>query len=156
MYGIILNEAGYRTYPFEVLKHIELYVKSLKWKINAHEHNGDFLYDDFPFNQPNNQLMDGDTFYKALASYSDVQWVWGVLSGFPNEFSWKEIERDAVEYDITEDPVIWNGGLSHIESKAVFEIVAMDSSITIVLADDYNVMNELLEHFPRGEKLCIT
>ncbi|MGK0575966.1 hypothetical protein [Macrococcus capreoli] len=156
MYGIILNEAGFRTYPFEVLKYLEPYVKSLKWKINAHEHNGDFLYDDFPFNPSGNQLMDGDAFYNTLASYSDVQWIWGVLSGFPNEISWEEIERDAVEYDITEDSIIWNGGLSHVESKAVFEIVAMDSSTTIVLADDESVINELLEYFPRGEELCIT
>ncbi|WP_414046135.1 hypothetical protein ACMGE5_07380 [Macrococcus equi] len=149
MYGIILNEAGYRTYPFEALKHIEPYVKSLKWKINAHE----VLDDDFPFDHPSHQLMDGETLLRTLKEYSDVQWVWGVLSGFPNELSWEEIERDAVIYDVTEDLDIWKDGLSHIESKAIFEIVAMDSSETIVLIDEVTVMDELLKHFPNYEIL---
>ncbi|WP_414042778.1 hypothetical protein ACMGE9_10805 [Macrococcus sp. EM39E] len=151
--SIPLNEDGYVTYPYEVLKHIEPYVKSLKWKINAQEHNGDFLYADFPFDHPSHQLMDGETLLRTLKEYSDVQWVWGVLSGFPNELSWEEIERDAVIYDVTEDLDIWKGGLSHIESKAIFEIIAMDSSETIVLIDEVTVMNELLKHFSNHEIL---
>ncbi|MCU7557092.1 hypothetical protein [Macrococcus capreoli] len=147
--SILLNEDGYVTFPYEVLKHIEPYVKSLKWKINAHE----VLDDDFQFDHPSHQLMDGEMLLRTLKEYSDVQWVWGVLSGFPNELSWEEIERDAVIYDVTEDLDIWKDGLSHIESKAIFEIVAMDSSETIVLIDEVTVMDELLKHFPNYEIL---
>ncbi|WP_414052395.1 hypothetical protein [Macrococcus animalis] len=133
--------------------YIEPYGKTFKWKINAHEYNGDFLYDDFPFDHPSHQLLDGGTLLATFRKYLDVQWIWGVISDFPNEMSWEEIERDAVIYDVTEDLGIWEGELTHNESKAVFEIVAMDTSETIVLLDDVTEMDELLKHFPNHEIL---
>lgn len=153
MKGFILNEGGFVTYPFEVFKHIEEYVKSLKWKINAHEHNGDFNYNTVPFDDSDNQFIDGETLYLILEKYSDVQWIWGVLSGFPNEVSWEEIIEDSKEYDITDEQPYFNFGYKHIENKAVFELIAMDSSRTIILIDDVKVQGELLQHFPNSEEL---
>ncbi|MFC6117275.1 hypothetical protein ACFPVV_01405 [Macrococcoides bohemicum] len=153
MKGFILNEGGFVTYPFEVFKHIEEYVKSLKWKIYPHEHNGDFNYNTVPFDDPDNQFIDGETLYLMLEQYSDVQWIWGVLSGFPNEVSWEEIIKDSKEYDITDEQPYYNSGFKHIENKSVFELIAMDSSRTIILIDDEKVQDELLEHFPKSEKL---
>lgn len=153
MKGFLLNEGGFVTYPFEVFKHIEEYVKSLKWKIYPHEHNGDFNYNNVPFDDPDNQFIYGETLYLMLEQYSDVQWIWGVLSGFPNEVSWEEIIEDSKEYDITEEQLYFNCRYKHIENKAVFELIAMDSSRTIILIDDEKVQDELLVHFPNSEAL---
>ncbi len=155
MKGFILNEGGFVTYPFEVFKHIEEYVKSLRWKINPHEHNGHFNHNIVPFDDSNNQFIDGETLYLMLEQYSDVQWIWGVLSGFPNEVSWEEIIENSKEYDITEEHPFLNCVLKYIENKAVFELIAMDSSRTIILIDDEKVQDELLEYFPKSEKLYI-
>ncbi len=88
-----------------------------------------------------------------LEQYSDVQWIWVVLSGFPNEVSWEEIIENSKEYDITEEHPFLNCGLKYIENKAVFELIAMDSSRTIILIDDEKVQDELLEYFPESKKI---
>lgn len=154
MKGYLLNEDGFVTYPYEVLQNIEHYVKSLKWKIKLTDHNH---YDDrFPFDNSGYQLMNGTQILQTLKKYSDVQWIWGVLSGFPNEISWDEIKIDSYEYDITEDSPYMRNGLTHIESKAVFELIAIDSSETLLLIDDEAIAKQLQRYFPYMELIEVS
>ncbi|WP_414050322.1 hypothetical protein [Macrococcus animalis] len=90
--------------------------------------------------------------FSILQKFSDVQWIWGALSGFPSEMSWEEIKAGSVEYDITENLDFLHNGISHLESKAVFELIAIDSSETIVVIDDEDVSTELLKHFSKYEE----
>ena len=39
--GLVLNEEGYATYPYNVFKLIEEYVKALNWRITNVECGGD-------------------------------------------------------------------------------------------------------------------
>ena len=41
MLGLVLNEEGYATYPYNVFKLIEEYVKALNWRITNVECGGD-------------------------------------------------------------------------------------------------------------------
>lgn len=152
MQGFILNEKGYVTFPYEILKHIEPYIKSLKWKVRCVEHNNPDN-ESFPLNEPHDYFLDGEQLFSLLQQYAHVQWIWGVLSGFPRELSWEEIKGNSNCYDITMDQPYLKNGLCYIESQTVFELIALDSSETYVLIDDDAIISSLSSHFPHAERL---
>ncbi len=152
MQGFILNEKGYVTFPYEILKHIEPYVKALKWKVSCVEHNN-ADNETFPLNEPHDYFLDSEELFSLLQQYSHVQWIWGVLSGFPNELSWEEIRGTSNSYDLTTEQPYFRNGLCHIEPQAVFELLALDSSETYILVDDEVIISSLFTHFPYAERL---
>lgn len=148
MNGFVLNEKGNVTYPYKILKYIEPYVKSLKWKVNCIEHNGETDKFTFPFDEQKDYLLDGEQLFSLLKDNSNVQWIWGMLSGFPSELSWEGIKGSSNGHDITTTLPYSKDALRHIENNAVFELIALDSSETYVLIDEESVVSSLLRHFP--------
>lgn len=157
MKGFILNEVevdeGYVTFPYDVFKHIEHYVKSLNWRISNVE--CDFIYGadfKFPFEHTDDYFIDGDTLFSMLKEHSEKQWIWGILSGFPKEIPWEEIKKNPVIDATMESPYLENT-LHHIEPMAVFEMIAWDSSETHILVDDDSIADCLLKVFTKAESL---
>ena len=87
-----------------------------------------------------------------LQIHSDLQWIWGILSGFLKDIPYDEIKNNPI-IDVTEEQPYLRGELHHIESKAVLEIVAFDSTETYVLADDEELVSILNNAFPNNENL---
>jgi len=150
MKGIVLNEGGTVTYPYEVFKHIEKYVKSLNWRItNAACGGGDYV---FPFEEKWDNFIDGETLYELIKQHSDIQWWWGSLSGFPKEVPVDEVKKNPVVDLQMEQPYL-KDKLHHLEPLAVFELIAFDSTETYVLVDSPEIADLLYKSFPNAESL---
>lgn len=152
MQGLILNEDGYVTYPYDVFRPIKEYVVSLNWRITNVECGGDGSSYAFPFEQTNDYFIDGESLFNMLNDHPRMQWWWGALSGFNKDIPWDEIRKNPI-IDISMKLPYLENEVHHLEPLAVFEVIAFDSSETYVLADDPAIVNRLCEAFPNAENL---
>ena len=152
MIGLVLNEGGYVTDPYEVFKHIEEYVKTLNWRIPYVECGGDGSNYVFPFEQQENYFVDGETLMSMLREHPGIQWWWGTLAGYHKDVLWEEINQFPVIDIFLRQPYLENN-LHHLYPGAVLELIAFDSTETYVLIDDPDVADRLLAAFPKAESL---
>lgn len=151
MVGLILNEEGYVTYPYNIFKHIESYVRKLNWIITNVECVGRAPFT-FLFEDNEESFIDGDYLYEMLEAHSDIQWVWGVLSGFPKELAYESI-RKAPIFDISMEQPYLQGKLHHVSPDAVLELIAFDSTESYMLIDDELVAQQIKSKFTHSENL---
>ena len=97
MIGLVLNEGGYVTYPYDVLKPVEDYVKTLNWRVTNVNCMGDGSGYSFPFEEQEDSFVDGETLLSMLQEHPKIQWVWGALSGFSKDIPWDEIRKNPIE-----------------------------------------------------------
>lgn len=152
MIGLVLHEGEYVTYPYEVLKPVEEYVKTLNWRITNVVCGSDGSDYFFPFEQQEDSLLDGETLLVMLQEHPRKQWVWGAMSGFQKDVSWDEIRKNPIEDLTLRQPYLENT-LHHLEPGAVLEVIAFDSSATFVMTDDPDVADRFLAAFPKAESL---
>ena len=150
MIGLVLNEYGYVTYPFQIFKVIEPHVRALNWRVFSVECSG--ISYEFPFEHVDDYFIDGDKLFELLKEHSDIQWIWGALCGFPKEIPLERVTQSPV-IDLTEEQPYLQNELKHIDPCAILEIVAFDSSETYVIVDDEEIASELIKAFPRAESL---
>jgi len=152
MVGLVLNEEGYVTYPYDIFIHIEDYVKSLNWRITNVECGGDDTDYIFPFVQCEDNFIDGDSLFEKIKDHPRIQWWWGTISGFPKDVLWEDIKKNPV-IDLTVEQPYLKNKLHHLEPKAVFELIAFDSTETYVLIDDPTIAACIRLAFPKSENL---
>lgn len=87
-----------------------------------------------------------------LKEQRDVQWIWGILSGFPKNISYECILEQSF-FDLTMEQPYLKDELHHIAQRAVLEIVAFDSTETFVLFDEEELFYILKIAFPMAENL---
>lgn len=150
MIGLVLNEDGNVTYPFQVFRVIESQVRSLNWRVFSVECGG--ITYEFPFEHTNDYFMDGNELFELLKEHPDIQWIWGALCGIPKEIPVGRIKQSPV-IDLTEEQPYLQNELKHVDPCAILEIVAFDSSETYVLVDDEELASELIKAFPKAESL---
>ena len=132
MQGLILNEGGYVTYPYLIFEKIEPYIRGLNWRIsNAQCGGGSY---EFPFEHEEDSIVDGNTLFEIIRDHNDIQWYWGVLSGFPKSVSEEMIRQHPLLDVMMEQPYL-KDELHHIEPQSVLEIVAFDGTETYVYTD---------------------
>jgi hypothetical protein len=151
MQGIILNEDGYVTYPAIVFKAIEKSIKSLMWRVTNVECCGKDYFR-FPFEDGNNVIIDGEELYNLIQAHPQIQFVWGVFSGYPKDLSVDIINGTPI-VDIQNDLSFLKKELSHIDNNSILEIVAFDGCETYVLCDDDEVIKQLEQTFTNAESL---
>ena len=155
MRGLILNEDGYVTYPAKIFEPIKDYVRSLNWKLTNIECKGGRQTYVFPFeNTMEDYWISGAELYAMVQAHPDLQWIWGILSGFNPDISADEV-CDGNFVDISAEGVqpYWQTPLQPYNSKASIEIVAFDSTQTYVQCDDISVLKALCRAFPEAEDL---
>ena len=152
MIGLVLNEGEYVTYPYDVLKPVEDYVKALNWRVTNVNCMGDGSGYSFPFEEQEDSFVDGETLLSMLQEHPKIQWVWGALSGFTKDIPWDEIRKNPIEDLFVRQPYLENT-LHHLEPGAVFEMIAFDSTDTYVLIDDPDVADRMLAAFPKAGSL---
>ena len=155
MRGLILNEDGYVTYPAKIFEPIKDYVRSLNWKLTNIECMGGRQTYVFPFeNTMEDYWISGAELYAMVQAHPDLQWIWGILSGFNPDISADEV-CDGNFVDISAEGVqpYWQTPLQPYNSKASIEIVAFDSTQTYVQCDDISVLKALCRAFPEAEDL---
>ena len=152
MQGIVLNEDGYVTYPAEIFECIANEVKSLNWRISNVECGSDGTGFSFPFEACDDSFISGEELYNLLQAHPQIQWWWGILSGFPQNIEWSVIRKNPIIYVQNEAPYLGKE-LRHIEPNAVLEIIAFDSTETYVLADSDTVIKKLQQKYTNWESL---
>ena len=108
MIGLVLNEGGYVTYPYDVLKPVEDYVKALNWRVTNVNCMGDGSGYSFPFEEQEDSFVDGETLLSMLQEHPKIQWVWGALSGFTKDIPWDEIRKNPIEDLFVRQPYLEN------------------------------------------------
>ena len=152
MIGLILNEEGCKTYLYDILKHIEAYVRKLNWRITNIECYCRSTTYSFPFEGYNDYFIDGNLLFDLLKEHPEIQWIWATLSGFEKNISWDEIKKNP-PIDVSEEFPYLENELHHLEPLSVFELIAFDSSETYVIIDDNNIAEQLIKLFPKSESL---
>ncbi len=123
----------------------------MKWRISNVECGGPDNYE-FPFEHTEESIIDGDDLYELVKSHPDIQWWWGILSGFPKSVPESVIRQNPL-FDVQMEQPYLKGQLHHIEPDAELEIVAFDSTETYVLFDDESLEEILKKAFPKAENL---
>ena len=88
----------------------------------------------------------------AIVEQEDFQWVWAVLSGFDKSTELSEILKYDLPY-ADGHTGFWNKPLTLQHPLAKIEIVSWDSSSTLILSDEKEIINSFMHGFPYSENL---
>ena len=148
----IILEEGYQTYLSKLLPSIRQQVESLNWVVTGLQCWGDYSppieawqvqsYDAAPYYS----VVPGKTLYEAFAGW-EMQVVWGVFCGVAGDIP--TLVPDEVPY-ADGNPRIWSepGAFQLVGSE--IEIIAFDSSFTLLNFRNETVGHQFLEAFPDG------
>ncbi len=87
-----------------------------------------------------------------IVNADDGQWVWGVLSGFDKNIDLSEILQYAKPYANGYEG-FWINPVSIQHPLATIEIVAWDSTSTLLFSRQEDMVKDFLSFFPFGEDL---
>lgn len=82
----------------------------------------------------------------------DRQWVWAVLSGFDKSIALQEVLKYPLPY-ADGYKGFWYNPLSIQHPLALVEIVPWDSSLTLLLSKQKDIVDDFLKFFPLSEEL---
>jgi len=94
----------------------------------------------------------GFELYKILNKYQDLQFAWGVFSGFSDELDINIADESTLPY-ADGNPSLLSKDRKPQHDDAVIEIVAWDSSETIFTSDDQGYISSFRGYFPDAEEL---
>ena len=151
MKGIVIDKGEkYFTYLRNIFYSIENIQKDYNWSIAGHEcypQNAEYaerLSEEWCW-------MTGDELTEMVEG-ENFQWIWGVLSAFP-----KDITKDVVlEYEVPKadgNEKIWQNPISLQHPLSVMEIVAWDSSMTIFISRNNDIVEKLAASNPLAQDL---
>ena len=151
VYGAINEKSEkYYTHLKKVFDAIDNKQKEYNWLITDCEC--------YPNNQKIKELLNKEYCWLSgeelteMVNQEDFQWIWAVLSGFD-----KSIElSDILKYDLPyadEYTGFWNKPLTLQHPLSKIEIVPFDSSLTLILSEDKEIVSSFMRCFPYSENL---
>ena len=151
VYGAI-NEKGEKYYTFlnKVFDAIGNKQKEYNWLITDCEC--------YPQNQKIKELLNNEYCWLSgeelteVVNHEDFQWIWAVLSGFDKSIELSEI----LKYDLPYADGytgFWNKPLTLQHPVSKIEIVAWDSSLTLTLSEDKELVSSFMRCFPYSQNL---
>lgn len=96
--------------------------------------------------------LTGENFTK-LVREDDGQWIWAVASGFAPDIPLSDILQYPQPYANNYEG-FWKKPLSIQHPLAAVEIVAWDSSCTLLLSREADLVEDFLDFFPHSEDLA--
>lgn len=153
MYGAILRKGEeYYTYLYRIFTGINMVQKDYNWLItdivaypNTKEYQ-DLFSKEYCW-------LSGEELTNIIEK-EDFQWIWGVLSGFEKSIDIKEILNRSLPYTDDYEGFLKNP-LSLQHPLASIEIVAWDSSLSLIISRDRQIINDFRLNFPLSEDLEI-
>jgi len=88
----------------------------------------------------------------AIIDRDDFQWIWAVLSGFRKNISQEEVLKHGFPY-ADGYTGFWKSPVTIQHPLADVEIVPWDSSLTLIISKDDNIINDFRSAFPLSEDL---
>lgn len=151
MYGAILEKGeDYYTCLYKIFSGINMVQKNYNWLIT------DIV--SYPKTKEYEDLfskeycwISGEELTKILEK-EDFQWIWGVLSGFDKNIDIEEVLKYSLPYADGYEG-FWEKPLSLQHPLASIEIVAWDSSLTLIISKDRKIINEFRLNLPLSENL---
>lgn len=127
---------------------IENEIKDLKWLVSDLEINTSEM-EKLPINHEEDWFMISANEMNAIRD-TETQIIWGVFSGIPNK---QEIDTNQMELPFAEgNEQIWENG--NLQAKnSIIEIIAWDSSYTIVKFTDDEMSDKFKKYFNEAIEL---
>ncbi len=151
VYGAIL-EKGEHSYT---------YLKKVFQAIGGAQKNYNWLISDadcFPTTPEFSKLLGQKSCWltgealTAMVEQEDFQWIWGVLSGFPKSVPEEQVRQYPLPYaDGYQN--FWHNPLTLQHPLAEIEIVPWDSSLTLLLSKQKEIVEDFRAFFPLSEDL---
>lgn len=141
------DKLDFHTDLKKLLKPILAKIESFNWVINDFE----FISNkELPINYDNEDffILSDQEFNKILDS--KTQFIWGVISGFPKNAEIL-IDENSLPYSEGND-FIWKNGNFQIHNSTI-EIIAFDSSYTIIKFKDKNLSDRFKNYFTEAIEL---
>ncbi len=151
MYGAILKSGEkYYTYLYKIFTGINIMQKDYNWLITdivAYPETKE--YQDL-FSKKYAWLS-GDELTN-ITEKEDFQWIWGVLSGFDKNIDIEEVLKYSLPYADGYEG-FWENPLSLQHPLASIEIVAWDSSLSLIISKNKQIIDNFRLVFPLSEDL---
>ncbi len=150
IYGAILDEGEkFYTYMRKVFNAINNKQKEYNWLITNCEC--------FPYSQEAQKLLREYCFISGdeltqIVEKEDFLWIWAVLSGFKKDIPMDEIMKYPLPY-ADGYKGFWQNPLSLQHPLASVEIVPWDSSLTLVLSENKEIVDLFRQAFPLSKDL---
>lgn len=90
----------------------------------------------------------------SIVRREDFQWIWGVLSGFKPDIPLEDVLKYPLPY-ADGYAGFWKKPLSMQHPLASVEIVAWDSTLTLVLSRRREIVDSFRKYFPLSEDLVL-
>jgi hypothetical protein len=87
-----------------------------------------------------------------MINQEDFQWIWAVLSGFDKSIELSEVLKYNLPY-ADGYSVFWNKPLTLQHPLSGIEIVPWDSSLTLILSKNREVVDTFMNSFPYSQRL---
>ncbi|MEE1057533.1 MAG: DUF2691 family protein [Acutalibacteraceae bacterium] len=151
VYGTI-NRKGEKYYT-----HLNKVFRAIK----SRQNNYNWLITDcecYPKNSATAEMLKRDYCWlsgeelTALVEEEDFQWIWAVLSGFEKDIPFDKVIKYNLPYaDGYRD--FWENPLTLQHPLASVEIVPWDSTLTLLLSKDKEIVEDFRKAFPYSENL---
>lgn len=140
------DKLEFHTNLKELLKPISQEIESFNWVISDLE----FISEkEIPIHHDEDFFVLSNQEFNEVIN-SNVQFIWGVISGFPKD---EEIIIDEKNFPFAEgNDLIWENENFQIPNSTI-EIIAFDSSYTIIKFKDKNLSNNFKKHFDEAIEL---
>lgn len=96
--------------------------------------------------------LSGDELTSMVES-EDFQWIWAVLSGFKKDIPLEKVLEYPLPFAV-EHTGFWEKPISIQHPLASIEIVPLDSSATILISDQKDIVDRFRKAFPLSEDLA--
>ena len=151
MYGAILRKGEeYYTYLYRIFTGINMVQKDYNWLLT------DIVA--YPETKEYQDLFSKEYCWLSgeeltnIIEKEDFQWIWGVLSGFDKNIDIEEVLKYSVPYADGYEG-FWGNPLSLQHPLASIEIVAWDSSLSLVISKNKQIIDNIRLVFPLSEDL---
>ena len=153
VYGTIIQKGEkYYTYLKKLFESIDNIQLNYKWLISYPECS--------PSDTDIQKVLDNEYCILTgkeltdLVNKEDFQWIWGTFSAFDPTTS----NEDILKHKLPENdmyPGFWKNPLTMQHPLSKIEIVAFDSSCTLIFTKDFALPEKFKEYYPKAEDLEI-
>lgn len=143
------HQMGYHTDMRQVFKAIGDQQQNYNWLITNIECNHDpdsrmqYPYSDYVW-------MSGKEITELVYKH-DIQFIWAVFSGFEPHIHLEDILKEPLPS--AENPDLWGTHPKVQHSMATLEIVAWDSTLTLLLSKEVSISRSFRRSFPEAKDL---
>ena len=153
IYGAILEKGEeWYTELGRVFDAIHDRQKEYNWLITDVEYYSDKILD-YSVDRGNCFWLTGEEL-TCMERTEDRQWIWAVLSGFDKRIPLEEILSSPRPY-ADGYPGFWKNPLTLQHPLASVEIVAFDSTLTLLLSREKSLVDDFRSAFPLSEDLFL-